>query len=371
MNVSVIIVAAGTGSRAKLNKNKVLFEIDGQTILEKTVRQFLYIENILEVIVTASANDLQIFKDILSPLSDKISVVLGGDTRTNSVKNALSHTHGDIVLIHDGARPFVSENLINSVMECAIANGSAIPCVEMCETLGFGGELIEKVERQNFYSIQTPQGFNTQEIKKAYSMITNETFTDDSGVYCKFIAPCHRVQGEKKNIKLTYPEDFEDNKIRIGTGFDLHRLVEGRKLILAGVEIPHYKGLLGHSDADVVTHAVMDAMLSAAALRDIGYYFPDTDPQYEGISSILLLAKIMELVAEKGYKVSNLSITIMAEKPKLMKYVPQLSTNLAKVIHISTKDLGITCTTLEGLGIIGEEKAIATRAYVALRKIQN
>lgn len=369
MTVSIIIVAAGSGSRAKLNKNKVLFEIDGQTVLEKTVRQFLCIENISEIIVTSSTNDLQIFKDILSPLSDKITVCLGGETRTQSVKNALEFVNGDIVLIHDGARPFVSKNLINSVIDCAIKFGSAIPTLEMCETLGFGGELIERVERQNFYSIQTPQGFNTEEIKKAYSKITDETFTDDSGVYCKFIAPCHRVQGEKKNIKLTYPEDFEENKIRIGTGFDLHRLVEGRKLILAGVEIPHYKGLLGHSDADVVTHAVMDAMLSAAALRDIGYYFPDTDPQYEGISSILLLEKVMKLVAEKGYKVSNLSITIMAEKPKLMKYVPELSTNLAKVIHISTENLGITCTTLEGLGIIGEEQAIATRAYVCLQKI--
>ncbi len=369
MNVSIIIVAAGSGSRAKLNKNKVLFEIDGQTVLEKTVRQFLHIENISEIIVTASTNDLQIFKDILLPLSDKITVCLGGATRTESVKNALEFAYGDIVLIHDGARPFVSKKLINSVIDCAIKFGSAIPTLEMCETLGFGDDLIERVERQNFYSIQTPQGFNTCEIKKAYSKITNETFTDDSGVYCKFIAPCHRVQGEKKNIKLTYPEDFEDNKIRIGTGFDLHRLVEGRKLILGGVEIPHYKGLLGHSDADVVTHAVMDAILSAAALRDIGYYFPDTDPQYEGISSILLLEKVMALVAEKGYKVSNLSITIMAEKPKLMKYVPELSTNLAKVIHISTENLGITCTTLEGLGIIGEEMAIATRAYVALQKI--
>lgn len=366
MSTSVIIVAAGSGSRAKLNKNKMLFELDGQTVLEKTVRQFLYIKDISEIIVAASQNDLQIYKDILSPVGDQIKVVLGGETRTASVKNCLEFVSGEIVLIHDGARPFISQNLINSVISCAKEYGSAIPTLEMTETLGFGTDLIERVERQNFFSIQTPQGFKTEEIKRAYSMITCEQFTDDSGVYCKFIAPCHRVDGERKNVKLTYPEDFEQKKIRVGTGFDLHRLVEGRKLILAGVEIPHYKGLLGHSDADVVTHAVMDAMLSAAALRDIGYYFPDTDPQYKGISSILLLEKVIKLVADTGYKVSNLSVTIMAEKPKLMKFVPELSTNLAKVINISTKDIGITCTTLEGLGIIGEEEGIATRAYVAL-----
>lgn len=369
MSVSLIIAAAGSGTRAKLNKNKVLFELDGATVLEKTVKCFLCVKDISEIIVAAGKDEVSVFESILQPLCPYIKVVKGGSTRTESVKNCLEFVTGDIVLIHDGARPYVSENLIRSVIACAEEYGSAIPALGMTETLGFGGDFIERVERSKFFSVQTPQGFNSQKLKLAYSMIGNEAFTDDGGVYCKFIAPCRRVDGERSNIKLTYPEDFA-TKLRVGTGFDLHRLTEGRKLILCGVEIPHYKGLLGHSDADVAVHAVMDAMLSAAALRDIGFYFPDNDPKYEGISSIKLLEKVKELVRSEGYVVSNLSLTIMAEKPKLMSYVPKLSTNLAKVINISTKNLGISCTTLEGLGIIGEEQAIAAIAYVSLVPIR-
>ena len=360
--ISVIIAGAGSGSRSKLDKNKLLFASDGQTVIETTVRAFLPVNEVGQIIVTASVRDQKQFAAILCPLSDKIKVVLGGDTRTRSVKNALEFVSGDITLIHDGARPKVSISLIERVIEKARANGSAIPVLPSTDTLGVGVGRIESVGRENIYRIHTPQAFRTDLIKKAYSLIADgDSFTDDSGVYCKYIGPCEIVDGDRENVKLTYPEDFGKFPFAIGTGFDLHQLVEGRKLILGGVEIPHHKGLLGHSDADVLTHAVMDALLSSVGERDIGYHFPDTDPKYKGADSIKLLRKVMSIVASHGKKPVSVTAVIMAEKPKLMKFVPQITQNLAKELGLPEKDVGITCTTLEGLGIIGEERAIAVR----------
>ena len=157
--------------------------------------------------------------------------------------------------------------------------------------------------------------------------------------------------------------------MRIGHGYDVHRLTKDRKLILGGVEIPNETGLLGHSDADVLTHAVMDAVLGALSLGDIGKHFKDTDPQWKDISSIYLLKKVLEMLHDKGYKVKNISAVIMAQKPKLSTFTDEISTNLAKVIHIDKNRVGITCTTLEGIGIVGREEGIATQAYCMLEKI--
>jgi 2-C-methyl-D-erythritol 2,4-cyclodiphosphate synthase len=155
----------------------------------------------------------------------------------------------------------------------------------------------------------------------------------------------------------------------VGVGYDTHRLVENRKLILGGVEIPHTKGLLGHSDADVLCHAIMDALLSAAALPDIGHLFPDTDPAYEGANSANLLSEVVRLVEEKGFRAVNVSAVICAQKPKLAPYLDKIIHNLANLIHISTSHVGITCTTTEGLGFIGREEGIACHATVLLTKI--
>ena len=372
---SIIVTAAGNGTRSGLSKNKVLFDLNGQTVIEKSVRAFLQLKDLTEIIVTASADDVAEFSEILRPIDDRIKIVLGGATRTLSIANALAHVTGEYVLIHDGARPFVSKELIDRVANCVIENDSAIPVLPSTDTLGFGNGKIESVRRENCYRIQTPQAFKTELIKRAYARITpDDDFTDDSGVYSKYVAPCFIVDGETGNEKLTYPEDFsltrgKDKAIRIGTGFDLHRLVEGRKLILGGVTVPHDKGLLGHSDADVLTHAVMDALLSSVCERDIGYHFPDTDERYKGADSMKLLAEVMKIVARHGFKPKNVSAVIMAEKPKLMKFVPTITANLAAALDIPEQDLGITCTTLEGLGIIGEEKAIAVRCYLLVEQI--
>ena len=371
MDYSVIIPAAGCGTRAKLNKNKVLFVLDGKTVLERAVSAFLGVEGVSEVIVAASKTDMDEFRAILSPIDERIKIVEGGATRTQSVFNALKAASGDIAAIHDGARPFVTEELIVRTIAAAKKFGAAVPALPLKETVGFScdGQTIDKATRGNMYSLQTPQCFKRELLSKAYAAISQgDEFTDDCGPYCKYIGKVALVEGDQKNIKLTYPEDFGSER-RVGTGFDLHRLVEGRKLILGGVEIPHHKGLLGHSDADALTHAVMDAILSAVSERDIGYHFPDTDPAYKGADSMKLLEKVVEIAAKKGYRVSNLSATIMAEKPKLMKFVPAITASLAAALSVPDGDVGITCTTLEGLGIIGEEQAIAVNAYVMMKRV--
>ena len=177
-------------------------------------------------------------------------------------------------------------------------------------------------------------------------------------------------KSDSNNIKLTYPEDFDKlNELptcRTGIGFDCHKLVENRKLILGGVEIAHTKGLLGHSDADVLTHAIMDAILSGAGLRDIGYYFSDKDAKYKDADSTKLLEQVLKMVDEVGYRVKSVSATVMAEKPKLMPHIPAINKNLSTILNISSESLGILATTLEGLGFVGREEGICAQATAVL-----
>ena len=231
---------------------------------------------------------------------------------------------------------------------------------------------VKYLGKDNLYSVQTPQAFLVKDIKKAYSLAKDKTFNDDGEVYSKYIGDIHTVKGDAKNVKLTFKEDFDvlsqTNACRFGTGFDCHKLVSGRDLILGGIKIPHSKGLLGHSDADVLTHAIMDAILSASAMRDIGYHFPDTDKKYKDISSIKLLKQVMKIIGKENYKVKSISAVIMAEKPKLLKYIPLITENLASVLKIDKSMVGIGATTLEGLGFVGREEGICVNATALLEK---
>ena len=369
MNYSVIIAAAGSGSRANFGKNKLLYRIGDETVLEKCVSAFIGEGNAEKIVIAASAVDRAEFSEILSRFPN-IYIIDGGATRTQSVKNALSAIDGEIVLIHDGARPFVSTKLIRSCAESAALYGSGIAALPCVDTLAFlSCDEIERTARENVLRVQTPQAFKTELIKKAYASVSPEdNFTDDTGVYCKYIGKARFVSGEETNKKLTYRSDFGAfSDFRTGVGFDLHRLEEGRKLILGGVEIPHSKGLLGHSDADVLTHAIMDALLSSVSLRDIGYHFPDTDQRYEGACSMDLLAEVIKMLDEKGYAASSVSATVMAEKPKLSGYIPKITENIAKALDLPTDRVGIGCTTLEKIGIVGREEGIAAEAFVTVK----
>lgn len=372
MKVQAIITCAGKGIRAGFNENKILRKIDGITVFEKTLSAFLLNENIDGIIVTASENDLPEFKKLTQNARKEISFVLGGNTRTLSVYNALKTADADVVLIHDGARPFVSNDTINRCVNDVKKHKSAIASVPSVDTIALSCDFqtIKSSKKEGYYVVQTPQGFFLEEILSAYekAIKSGKPYPDDSSVYSEFVRPAHLSEGNVENVKLTYKQDFKEEYL-VGTGFDLHRLVENRKLILGGVEIPHEKGLLGHSDADVLTHAIMDALLSALSLGDIGKHFPDKDPAYKDISSIYLLEKVLELLKKEGWKVHNVSAVIMAEKPKLAPFTKKISTFLSEVIHIEEKRVGITCTTLEGVGLIGREEAIACQAYCSLEKL--
>ena len=372
MKTTAIITAAGKGSRAKLGNNKLLEKIGGKTVLELALLPFDYDERIDEIIVTASEEYYAEYEKIIECVTNTpVRLVVGGSTRTFSVLNALNECDGDIVIIHDGARPFVTEELIDKCLDSVLTFGSGIACVPTVDTIGvIDGDTITETHRNDCCSIQTPQAFLLSDILKAYSKLTDtDAFTDDAGVYAKYIKPAHIVDGEKGNVKLTFKEDFEKYPdLYCGTGFDLHRLVEGRRLVLGGVEIPHTKGLLGHSDADVVIHAVMDAMLSAGGMKDIGYHFPDTDEAFKDADSTLLLKRVVGLLKEINLSVKNISVVIMAEKPRLARYVDDIKFSLSKLLALSESDVGITCTTLEGIGTVGREEGIACQAYALLQK---
>ncbi len=380
LKVTAIIAAAGKGERAGFDKNKLLVkvkELGDATVLEATARPFDEDERINEIIFTSSANDYEEIKKIAEKQKTPAKVVLGGTTRALSVLEALNAASGDVVLIHDGARPFVSKKIIADCINGVLSFGSAItalPCVDSVADLDDDGNII-KCTRARRCAVQTPQGFFTEDILRAYDLASRNgeasLYTDESGVYSRYIRPAHVIAGDISNKKLTYPEDFSPKRdLKVGTGFDLHLFDIGRKLILGGVEIPHDKGLLGHSDADVLTHAVMDALLSAAGLRDIGYYFSDKDEKYKDVCSLTLLKEVLRLIKAEGYIPHNVSAVIQAQKPKLSPYVNAIRESLAKELSLPISAVGITCTTLEGIGIVGREEGIASSAYCSLISIK-
>ncbi len=370
MKVTLILACAGKGERAGFNKNKLLVDIDG-TVLSRTLSAFESSNLIDDYVIVASPTDISYLKETLPPT---YKIVEGGKTRTDSVKNALDQIDDGIVLIHDGARPFVDTDIIARAIASVEKYGSALTVFPTRNTIcKSDGKIVDNyLGKGELYSVQTPQAFFVKDIKKAYQMAGDKVFNDDGEVYKTYIGDLHIIEGSAKNVKLTFKEDFEKlapSEYRFGTGFDCHRLVENRRLILGGIEIPHDKGLLGHSDADVLAHAIMDAILSALSLRDIGYHFSDKDPKYKDADSMKLLDVVLDMIKQKGYKVDSVSACIMAEKPKLLGIIPAITENLANALGVSTDKVGITATTLEGLGFVGREEGICVHATATLKRI--
>ncbi len=375
MKICAVIPAAGSGSRTGFEQNKVLQKYDGIPVLRRTVSAFAEDEQIERICVCIRECDRAQISALLSDIPG-ISLVCGGATRTESVKNALEHlakeqTPPDYVLIHDAARPFVSAKVIRDCIETMRAFGSAVCSLPCTDTLvsASNGMVCGKLDRESTFLVQTPQGFSFPQLLAAYRKITpQDVFTDDAGVFAKYIAPPRLFTGERTNIKLTFREDFCMAQFRTGVGIDTHAFgTSGDHITLGGVKIPSERQLLAHSDGDVLVHAVMDALLSAAGLFDIGHYFPDTDPQYKGADSLILLANVKELIKKEGFAVGNISAAIVAQKPKLASYIPQMKQNLAHVLQISERNIGISAGTNEGLGYLGRGEGITVTANVLLR----
>lgn len=368
--VIAIIVAAGRGKRLGSSLPKQFLKVRGRTILEMSVEAFEQNKYVDEIFVAANADYCELTEKLCRGFSKLKKIVAGGAERQDSVRAALDCLRGEngIVLVHDAARPFVSEAVINAVIEGTADFGAAIPTMPAKDTIRqVDGTGSRTLQRETLARVQTPQGFRISLIKHAFEKAQAEGFlgTDDASLVERMGINISMVQGEDANRKITTREDLE-TEMRIGTGYDVHRLVEGRPLVLCGEQIPYEKGLLGHSDADVALHALMDAMLGAAGLGDIGKHFPDTDERYRGISSMKLLQKTAELLREAGYFLGNADITIIAQRPKIAGYIPKMRANIAEIMNCDENKINIKGTTTEKLGFVGREEGIASEAVCIL-----
>lgn len=368
--VIAIIAAAGRGKRLGSSLPKQFLKVRGRTILEMSVEAFEQNKYVDEIFVAANADYCELTEKLCRGFSKLKKIVAGGAERQDSVRAALDCLRGEngIVLVHDAARPFVSEAVINAVIEGTADFGAVIPTVPAKDTIRqVDGTGSRTLQRETLARVQTPQGFRISLLKHAFEKAQAEGFlgTDDASLVERMGINISMVQGEDANRKITTREDLE-TEMRIGTGYDVHRLVEGRPLVLCGEQIPYEKGLLGHSDADVALHALMDAMLGAAGLGDIGKHFPDTDERYRGISSMKLLQKTAELLREAGYFLGNADITIIAQRPKIAGYIPKMRANIAEIMNCDENKINIKGTTTEKLGFVGREEGIASEAVCIL-----
>lgn len=366
--ISVILCAAGSGSRAGFSENKILREINGLPVLVCSVSAFSATAD--EILIACREEDRARIDALLSPFPHARTVI-GGGTRTQSVYSALQAAQGDIVLVHDAARPFVTHKIIEDCIESVREFGSGVCALPATDTtvLAENGCIASVPARRDVFTVQTPQGFWRADLQRAYEAAfaagREAEFTDDSGVYAAYIAPPRLFLGDRVNKKLTYPEDFAPAE-RAGFGVDTHAFGEGDHIVLGGVRIPHTRGLVAHSDGDVLVHALMDALLSAAGLRDIGHYFPDTDARFAGADSMALLAEVVRLVKEQGFAPKNVSLTILAQRPRLAPHIEAMRANLAAALSLPPDAVGIAAGTNEHLGYVGEEKGITCFAMVLL-----
>ena len=366
---AAVIVCAGKGERTGLSYNKVFYNLGHKTVIE-TVLDAFTASSVGKVTLVAASDDLARIKELVKPYSN-VSVCTGGATRAESVKNGLRAVKDcDIVVIHDGARPFIRPNLIDASIESAEKYGSGILAVPATDTIKevSDGVVVRSLARQGLYNIQTPQTFKYDDIKKAYDSVSG-TFTDDAEVFERAGFTPHIVLGSYDNTKITTEYDLVKSTphgVKIGIGFDLHRLVKSRPLIIGGVEIAYEKGLEGHSDADVLTHAITDALLSAAGLPDIGVLFPDNDPSLLNISSLILLDRVADELRMHNFSINNISAVIIAQKPKMAGHIEAMRNTLAKHLGIGKDSINISATTTETLGVTGKGKAIAASASCLL-----
>lgn len=369
--VTAVIVAAGASRRMGFDKLSYRLP-NGQTVLEKSCTALTEHPAIGELILVAGANR-EICQQIAAACPKPCTVVQGGETRADSVRNGVAAAKGELVAIHDAARPFVSRAVITATLQEAAKTGAAAPAVPVKDTIkvaGTDGRVLDTPDRSTLYAVQTPQCFSRALYLQALSAVTGEKarlVTDDCSLFELAGLPVSLTEGDYENYKITTKEDLQKEKImRIGHGYDVHRLVEGRKLILGGVEIPYEKGLLGHSDADVLLHAIMDAVLGAAALGDIGKHFPDTDPAYKGADSMALTRAVAELIRQHGYTVGNIDATILCQAPKLAPHIAAMRQNIATAFGVELDAISVKATTEEHLGFTGEGLGIAAHAVALL-----
>ncbi len=396
MNEDFGAVLAAGGSSSRMNggdkgPSKLLRDLGGRPVLCWSLETLLQSPRIRELCLVCREEEL----NAIAPLAADMAARLGsgkrvvfacaGPDRQSSVYNgvaALSEEWGYVV-IHDAARPLLRPETLEAVCRDALTYGAAtaaVPSKDTCKLSDSGGFVASTPDRARLMAVQTPQAFRRElylyGAEKARQR--GESYTDDCQLAEAAGARVRLTPGDYRNFKLTTPEDLvlaramvgerSSCVTRIGNGYDVHQLTEGRALILGGVNIPFERGLLGHSDADVLTHAVMDALLGAAALGDIGRLFPDNDPQYQGADSLKLLTAVCRAVGEAGYQIGNIDATVMAQRPKLAPHIPQMRENIARACGIDVSQVSVKATTEEGMGFTGREEGMAAQAVCLLDK---
>lgn len=377
-----VIVAAGRSSRMGEGPRKQFRLLAGRPVLAHTLdvfEQSALIGGL--VLVVPPGDENRVRREIVDGFGyRKVQAVVGGGAeRQDSVRAGLEALpECDVVLIHDAVRPFVDERLLADLTAAALRHGAAAPAVVPKDTVREAGApeaAGPTLPRDRLRLMQTPQAFRYQLIMEAHRKARADGFvgTDDTALAEYIGRPVVLVEGDYRNLKLTTPEDFLFARaltgapaIRTGIGYDAHRLVSGRRLILGGVTIPFERGLLGHSDADVLTHAVIDALLGAAGQGDIGRHFPDTDPAYAGVSSLDLLAGVGALLRDLSFQIQNVDAVIMARAPRLAPFLPRMRDNMARVLHLPPDRINLKATTTEGLGFTGTGAGMAAQAAALL-----
>jgi 2-C-methyl-D-erythritol 4-phosphate cytidylyltransferase/2-C-methyl-D-erythritol 2,4-cyclodiphosphate synthase len=385
MRVAAILAAGGLGTRVGADRPKQLLDLgDGTSMVDRSLLVLLACPLIDEVVIAHPPGESLARQTAGS--SKPVRAVVGGARRQDSVANALAAVSGtaDVVVVHDAARPFATEALFERTIRAAYAHGAAIAALPVTDTVKEvasvpdGSRIVRTtLARQTIFLAQTPQAFKRDVLDRALARAGDTLATDEAMLVELAGLPVHIVDGEATNIKVTTVADLALARarargeqrldvMRIGTGYDLHRLVAGRPLVLAGVQVPFERGLQGHSDADIVCHALTDAVLGAAGLGDIGRLFPDTDAQWKDADSLKLLASAMERVRAGGYRVVNVDVTVIAERPKLLPHVDSMRATLARALGVEVGAVSVKGKTNEQVGAIGRGEAMACHAVALL-----
>jgi 2-C-methyl-D-erythritol 4-phosphate cytidylyltransferase / 2-C-methyl-D-erythritol 2,4-cyclodiphosphate synthase len=394
MKTIAIIPAGGSGKRLGTDVAKQYLCLNSLPVLVHTLNVFQKSDVVDDIVLVVPKDDLgSVRKQIIEKygLTKVSAVVAGGNERQDSVRNGLGAVAQpcDLVIVHDGVRPFVTETMIVKAVKAAAEGGAAsigVPAKDTIKATTGENIVTGTLPRQNLWQTQTPQVFQYDLLCKAFAKAEKDHYygTDDASLVERIGVNVLMIAGSYENIKITTPEDLivaeawmkekmkEQISCRSGLGYDSHRFVADRKLILGGVEIPYDQGLQGHSDADALTHAVCDALLGMAGTGDIGRHFPDTDEAYKNISSLILLERVKQIIEAKGMSINNIDVTVMMEKPKLAPYAAVMAANIARVLNISETAVNIKAKTNEGMGFVGRQEGVAVLAIAnGMERIKN
>ncbi len=392
----MVIPAAGQGKRFGSSENKIWAHISGKSVLDRTLTAFNNHHLISSIVIVAGAEELDRVKVATAIYSKVSAVVAGGNTRTESVLNGLNSlpTDTEIVLVHDAARPLVPAAVIDRVIACTILRGSAVPGIPLSDTVkrvNGAGIVRETVMRSatindehlpGLTAVQTPQGAKVEILRSAYAAAAkapaNPHITDEASLIEANGGTVAIAAGDPINMKVTRSEDIQlaerllgHGEVRTGFGYDVHAFAEpsaNRKLFLGGVEFEHDRGLEGHSDADVVLHAICDALLGASSLGDIGVLFPNTDNSFKNISSLKLLSEVQRRLLSDGWRIVNIDATAVAETPKIMPQRHLIIQTIANELQIEPNRVSIKATTAEKLGFVGRKEGIECSAIATLER---